>query len=93
VYHFILFYIMDGEVVLVADVGEVEDHAQTVELLACLADNGITASNDDLREMIAQGHVVVAKAHRGLAIDDECRQCGDYFAALVFIFLPSLLQM
>ena len=68
---------MYGQVVLMADVGEVERHGQSAELVAPLVDDGPATSDDDLGEVVVQGYVVVAKGHRRLAVDDECRQCGD----------------
>ena len=54
-----------------AGVGEVEHHRQTQELVPPLPHHGTTTGNDDFREMVVQGHAVVADGHRSLAVDDK----------------------
>ena len=62
---------MYGEAFLVADVGEVEYHRQTNELIAPLANDSSTTGDDDLGEVVMKRYAVVAEGHRRVAIDDK----------------------
>ena len=68
---------MYGECLLVADVGEIEYHRHAEELVAPLADDGTTPSDDGLGEMVVKWYAVVAESHGGVAIDDERGQGGN----------------
>ena len=66
--------VLDGEVILIADVGEIEHHREAEEFVAPLMNDSTAPGDDYLREMIVKGHFVVAESHGRVAIDDECGQ-------------------
>ena len=66
--------VLDGEVILIADIGEIKYHRETEKFVAPLMNNSTAPGDDDLREMIVKGHFVVAESHGRVAIDDECGQ-------------------
>ena len=68
---------MHGQVLFVADIGEVEHHRHTEKLVAHLAHNGPATGDDGLGEMVVQRYMDIAKGQRGFAKDDERGQCGD----------------
>ena len=68
---------MQGQAFLIADVREVVHHRQTVEFVASLTNHSSATSDDHLGEVVVQRYAVIAKGHRGLAIDDECGKARD----------------
>ena len=46
-----------------ADVGEIEYHRHAEELVAPLADDGTTPSDDDLGEVVVKGYAGVTESH------------------------------
>ena len=69
--------VMNAERLLVADVGEIEEHGHADELVAPMVNDGSATGDDDLGEMVVKGHAGVAEGHGGVAIDDERGQGGD----------------
>jgi len=67
--------VMHGEVVLVADVGEIEHHRQSEELVAPLVYHRSTTSDDGFGEVVVQWDTGVAEGHGCVAVDDERGQC------------------
>ena len=65
------FGVVHSEIILIADVGEVIYRRQTDEFVAPLIDNGSATGDDDLWELVVQGHTVVVHRHRRVAIYDE----------------------
>ena len=65
---------MQGKAILMADIGEVVYHRQTVEEVARLTDYSTTAGDDDLGKVVVQWHTGVAEVHRRMAVNDECGQ-------------------
>ena len=63
--------VVDGEALLMADVGEIKQHRHTEELVAPLADDGTAPGDDDLGEVVVKGYSGVAESHRRVAIDNE----------------------
>ena len=63
--------VMDGEALLMTNVGEIEYHRHTDELVVPLVYGGTAPSDDDFGEMVVKGHAGVAESHRRVAIDDE----------------------
>ena len=57
------FSVVQGETLLMADVGEVVNHRDAEELVAPLSDDGTTPSDDDLREVVVKGYAGVAESH------------------------------
>ena len=66
--------VMDGEALLMADIGEMEYHRHAEELVAPLVYGSTAPGDDDLGEVVVKGHAGVAESHRRVAIDDERRQ-------------------
>ena len=62
---------MNGEPLLVADVGEVEHHGQPQELVAPLVDGGTPSGDDGFREVVAHRHTLLIEGYGSLAVDDE----------------------
>ena len=57
------FGIVQGEILLVTDVGEVENHRQTEELVAPVVYDGTSPGNDHLRKMVVKGYAGVTESH------------------------------
>ena len=63
--------VMDGELILAADVGKIEHHRRTEELVVPLTDDRTAPCNNNLGEVVVKGYAGVAESHRSVAIDDE----------------------
>ena len=63
---------MNGQLLFVANVGEIVDHGKPGELVgAYLLADGPSACDDDLGKMIVEGDACAAHGERGVGVEDE----------------------
>ena len=55
--------ILNGEVILITDVGEIEYHREAEKFVAPLMNDCTAPSDDDLREMVVERHFGIAESH------------------------------